>query len=123
MRAEKASLQLGDRFDEELTVAIREIERHLIIDADALKQFRFFHLEHHRHGLHVVGDVFVGDGDVVLAFADRADFAACRVRLSRRTARCSPCSGGLFLRLGTSERGNNGQNKGDCNEKRRTVSS
>lgn len=123
MHAEEASLQLGDRFDEELTVAIREIEGHLIVDADALQQFGFFHLEHHRHGLHVVRDVFVGDGDVVFAFADRADFAACRVRLSRRTARSGLRSSSLFLRLGASERGNNGQNKGDCNEKRRTASS
>ena len=105
--SENALLRFGNRFDEELTIAVREREADLIIQADALKKFGFVHLEHHRHGFHVAGDVFVGDGDVVFTFTDRADFAACRVCLSWRTAGSRPRSTGLFLRFGASERGNN----------------
>ncbi len=93
------SVGLGDGLDEELTVAIRKREGHLIVDFDGVQKLGFLDLEHHRHGLHVSGDVFVSDGDVVLAFADRADFAAGRVRLARSAARSCGTSSGLLLRF------------------------
>lgn len=82
------SLGFGDRLDEELTVAIREGEVDLIVDFDVLQNVRLFDFEHHGHRLHVFRDVFVGDGDVVLAFTDGAHLSARRVRLARRAARC-----------------------------------
>ena len=81
------SFGFGDRLDEELTVAIREREVDLVVDLDVLQNVGLFDLEHHRHRFHVFRDVFVSDGDVVLAFADGAHFSACRVRLAWRAAR------------------------------------
>ena len=78
----RRSLHLGDGLDEEPPVAIRKGKRDLVVHLDVVQDFGSFHFEHHRHRFHVSGDLFMGDGDVVLALSDRAHFSTCRVRLS-----------------------------------------
>lgn len=92
------SLRFRDRLDVELSVAIREGECHLVVDFDVAEDLGLFDFEHHRHRLHVFRDVFVSDGDVVLAFAYGAHFSAGRVGLSRRAARSSAGSARRILR-------------------------
>jgi len=92
------SLGLGDSFDDELAfAAIGEGEGDLIVDFDVLQEVGIFDVEHHAHGLHVSRDVFMRDGDVVLLFANGADFAAGRVRLAGSAARCGASFSSLFL--------------------------
>jgi hypothetical protein len=92
------SVGFGDRLDDELAVAaIGEGEGDLIADVDVLDQVGLFDVEHHAHRLHVSRNIFMRDGDVVLLFADRADFSAGRIRLARRAARCGAGFSGLFL--------------------------
>jgi len=92
------SLGFGNRLDVEPTIAIRERELDLVVDLDVVQGVGFFDLEHHRHRLHVTGNVLMGDRDVVLAFTDCAHLPAGRVGLAGRTARRSAGSAGRILR-------------------------
>jgi hypothetical protein len=116
----RASLGLGDGLDEELSIAaIRERKRDLIVDFDVVEEVRLIDLEHHGHGFHVTRDVFVRDGDVVLLFADGADFSTCRVCLARRAARRSASFPGLFLGFRARGGGREAKKQAEGNEKRR----
>lgn len=113
------SLGLGDGLDEKLSIAaIREGERHLIVDVDVLQKVRFIDLEHHGHGFHVVRDVFVRDGDVVLLFANGANFSTCRVCLARRAARRCTSFPSLFLGFRACGSWSEAKKQAERNEKR-----